>query len=277
MLLFLFFLLGLAIGSFLNCLVYRLNNGSHSSEESRLVGGPPSEVGRQSFLIGRSFCPKCQHQLAWRDNIPLLSFILLRGRCRYCQAPISWQYPLVELATALLTVFVFCRPTSEEYFAHLGGVTTLLIVYALVAIFVSDLLYLTIPDVIVWPAIGLVSFAHLAGVEVVASTPPRSAYLLAGLAAAGFFLLLVLITKGRGMGLGDVKLAALMGLFLGWPKILVAFYVAFLTGALVGVILILLKKKKLKDPVSFGPFLVTGTLVSLFWGEEALSLILNWF
>lgn len=79
------------------------------------------------------------------------------------------------------------------------------------------------------------------------------------------------------MGLGDVKLAGLMGLFLGWPKTLVAFYVAFLTGALVGVILILLKKKKLKDPVPFGPFLVAGTLVSLFWTEPILRVILNWF
>ena len=218
------FLLGLCLGSFINCLVYRLNHGL-------------------SPLVGRSFCPQCKHQLAWRDNIPLISFILLRGKCRYCHSPISVQYPLVELATGILTVSIFNFQFS---------IINLLIVYALIAIFVSDLRYGTIPDEIVLPAIGLSLF---------------KANFLAGLGAAGFFLALVLITRGQGMGLGDVKLAALMGLFLGYPKIILALYLAFLTGAFFGVILILLKKKRFGEHIPFGPFLTTSTIIAIFWGE----------
>ena len=212
------FVLGLVVGSFLNVVIYRLNNGL-------------------SPLRGRSFCPRCKHQLAWGDNVPLLSFLLLRGKCRYCHSPISWQYPLVELATGILTVVVL--HTSFN----------LLLTYALIAIFVSDLLYYTIPDEIVWPMIGL-SFLI-------------SPNLLPGLGAAGFFLSLVLLTHSRGMGMGDVKLAGLMGLALGWPKISVAILLAFLTGATVGVILVLMGKKGLKSRIPFGPFLAGATLISL--------------
>jgi len=253
----LLFVFGLCVGSFINCLVYRLNEG---------------ELRRS-----RSFCPKCKYQLAWGDNIPLLSFIFLRGKCRYCQSPISWQYPLVELGTGILTVVCF---------AQLGGVTTLtgifqlFIVYCLIAIFVSDLLYFTIPDVIIWPAIVITFAAHLASrhtyeesltgylggvTHLGGGTFVPSGSFLGGVMAAGFFLALVLITKGKGMGLGDVKLAGLMGLLLGWKQLVFSLYFAFLTGALIGVILILLKKKKLKDPVPFGPFLIAGTLLAMLW------------
>lgn len=142
----LIFFLGLAIGSFLNCLVYRLNTD-------------------KQFLWGRSFCDKCRHQLAWYDNIPLLSFVLLRGRCRWCRSPVSWQYPLVELATGLATLFVVFQPNGFIPRIHpeglLGGVFFyLLITYALIAIFLSDLHYRTIPDEIVYPTIILVLLAN---------------------------------------------------------------------------------------------------------------------
>ena len=225
------FVLGLVVGSFLNVVIYRLNNGL-------------------SPLRGRSFCPRCKHQLAWRDNVPLLSFALFKGKCRYCHSPISWQYPLVELATGILTIIVFYLNFS---------VFNLLLVYALTAIFVSDLLYYTIPDEIVWPMIGL-SFLI-------------SPNLLPGLGAAGFFLSLVLLTHSRGMGIGDVKLAGLMGLALGWPKISVAILLAFLTGATLGVILVLMGKKKLSSQIPFGPFLTAAAFVSLLWGRELVNLL----
>jgi len=231
------FLFGASIGSFLNVVVYRLNQGL-------------------SPLQGRSYCPKCRTKIAWYDNVPLLSFFLLKGKCRSCHSPISWQYPLVELATALLTFFVvnylsFSDPLKLIYY--------LFITYVLIAIFVSDLRYETIPDKISYPAIGA---------ALVYSLTLGISYLLSGLGAGLFFLLLVLFTRGRGMGVGDIKLAGLMGLVLGWPRIIVALYLAFLTGAVVGGILILIRRKRFGEHIPFGPFLAGATWVSLFWGEQ---------
>ena len=225
---FFLFALGLAIGSFLNVVVYRLNHNL-------------------SPFQGRSFCPKCRKKILWQDNIPLLSFILLKGKCRFCHSPISWQYPLVELATAFLTVFV-----ANYYFS----VFNLFFTYVLIALFTSDLNYYTLPDKIIYPTIILtLIFKGVSG-------------LLAGLTGAGFFLFLVWLTRGKGMGLGDVKMACLMGLILGWRQLLVALYLAFLTGALAGVILILLGKKRFGEHVPFGPFLAGATWISLFFGEK---------
>lgn len=233
------FLLGLCVGSFLNCWVYRLNHGL-------------------SVMRGRSFCPKCRHQLAWRDNIPLLSFLFLRGRCRCCHSPIASYYPLVELAGGVLTVLVISSQLS---------VISLILAYFLLAVFVSDWLYQTIPDQIVYPAIILTGFYLL-----ITNYGLLITNLFSGLAAAGFFGALVWLTKGKGMGLGDVKLAGSMGLILGWPRIALAIILAFLTGAIVGVILVLLNKKTMRSQIAFGPFLIAATFISLFWGEKIIKI-----
>lgn len=197
---------------------------------------------------------------------------MLKGRCRYCQKPISIHYPLVELATGILSVLIFNFQFSHFAEIPQSGLFNLLITYALIAIFVSDLLYFTIPDLIVLPAIAISLIYNLAF---------SINNLITGLGAGLFFLALALITKGRGMGMGDVKLAALMGLFLGYPKIIVALYLAFLTGGFVGVILVLLKKKRFGEHVPFGPFLTTATIISLFWGEaiwnQGMALLLSSF
>lgn len=251
------FFFGACVGSFLNVVVYRLNHNL-------------------SPLKGRSFCPKCKKKILWRDNIPLISFILLRGRCRFCHSPIGWQYPLVELGTGIFTYIVF----RISYLA--GGdilFTTyyMLITYALIALFVSDFHYQTIPDEIVYPAIGLAFLFHLGGVakwswlnptsEVVNPMAHLGGVFLAGLGAAAFFWLLVFVTRGKGMGMGDVKLAGLMGLILGYPKIIVALMLAFLTGALVGAILVIARKRHFREHIPFGPFLTGTTWISLFWGQ----------
>ena len=257
----LLFLIGLAVGSFLNCLIYRLNKGL-------------SPIG------GRSFCPKCNHQLSWKDNTPLLSFVLLGGRCRYCHSPISWQYPLVELGTGILSVVSLSAKGGLAFgwqFSVVRGANILstgywlLITYALFAIFVSDLRYGTIPDKIVYPVIGLAIIYSIFDIQ-------YSIFenFLSALGAAGFFLALVTITRGKGMGMGDVKLVALMGLVLGWPKIAVALYLAFLTGAIVGVILILLGKKRFGEHIPFGPFLTTATWIGLLWGGQILAWFQAW-
>lgn len=227
------FLLGLAVGSFLNCVIYRLETG-------------------QSFLKGRSFCPHCHHQLGFRDLIPVLSFLLLRGCCRYCHQKISFQYPLVELATGILFVAALnFTGTSPLYF---------IIACFLVVIFVYDLKHFIIPDKVIYLAIAI------AGVFNFFAWP-------AALGAAAFFGTIVLASRGRWMGVGDIKLAFLMGLILGFPNILAALFLAFLIGAIIGIGLMISGKKTLKSEVPFGPFLVTGTMISLFWGQQ----ITEWY
>ncbi len=239
-------ILGWCIGSFLNVVIYRLPRGL-------------------SVVWGRSFCPKCKKKISWFDNVPLVSFILLKGHCRFCRSPISIRYPVVELLTGVLFVLA-----SKPYLSNLSylGIAevglTLVLFSSLIAIFFIDLEHQIIPDQILLPVIVLF---------VLRSLLTTNYWLLAtGLGAALFLFLIWAITKGKGMGLGDVKLAFLLGLFLGWPKIVFAFYVAFLTGAVAGIILVLSGKAKLKGKIAFGPFLISAALVSFLWGDK----ILNW-
>lgn len=229
---------GACVGSFLNVVVYRLNHNL-------------------SPLKGRSFCPRCKKKIPWQDNIPLVSFLFLKGKCRFCHSPISWQYPLVELGTGAVTYIVF----RISYLAGddiLSTIYYLLITYALIALFVSDFRYRTIPDEIVYPAI-LISLLYS-----IYYTPYT---LLTGIGAGLFFLALVLATRGKGMGMGDAKLAGLMGLVLGFPGIVVALMLAFLTGAIAGVILVSIGKKHFREHIPFGPFLTSATWISLFWEQ----------
>jgi len=208
---------------------------------------------------GRSFCPKCKHKVNWFDNVPVISFLILEGRCRFCGKSISFQYPLVELLTGALFYL--------SYLSHLSFLSYLLIC-GLVVIFFVDLEHQIIPDEIVIPLSILFLVYFL-------MTNPQlliTNYLITALISFLFLYFIFLLTKGKGMGLGDVKLAFLMGLVLGFPKIVVAFYLAFLTGAFVGVILILLSRAKLKQKIAFGPFLVFGTIFSLLWGEKIVTL-----
>jgi len=228
------FLLGLAVGSFLNCLIYRLEKN-------------------KSFLQGRSFCPFCHHKLSWPDLIPVLSFLFLKGKCRYCHKKISWQYPLVEIFTGLIffLIFNFQLPIFNFIIAPF-----------LIVIFVYDLKHFLIPDKIIYPAIIITALFNFQIIN-----------LLSALAAAGFFLAIVLASRGRWMGVGDIKLGFLMGLLLGFPNILVSLFLAFMMGAIIGIGLIVFGKKTLKSEVPFGPFLVGGTFIALFWGEQ----LINWY
>ncbi|TSC53529.1 MAG: leader peptidase (prepilin peptidase) / N-methyltransferase [Parcubacteria group bacterium LiPW_39] len=292
------FLFGLAVGSFLNVVIHRLT--ADHPENSSLPGW------QRTVLCGRSHCPKCGQTLRWYDLIPVLSFFILRGRCRYCSQKISWQYPSVEIATALLFLLIsnFQFPISNEisnFKFQISNAVNLgflfFIISCLFVIFVYDLRHYIIPDKVLFPAIGISILYRLSEVffrhaELVSASQeilkqvqddringalaiwrPFLLTMAAALAAAAFFLALVLITRGRGMGLGDVKLAFLMGLILGWPNILVALLLAFSSGALVGLSLIVAKRKTLKSQIPFGPFLIGGTLITFFFG----SAIINWY
>ena len=262
------FLFGLIVGSFLNCIIYRLELKEFKKE-------------KRSALRGRSFCPKCGHVLSWLDLIPVLSFFILKRKCRYCDKKISWQYPAVETATALLFLLIFNFQFSIfnqssilnfDFQIILNTCFLFLISSFLIVIFVFDLKHYIIPDSAIFSAIGIVLIFRI--LKLIQSSEFRiQNSILAGIGAAVFFLLIVLITKGKGMGIGDIKLAFFMGLFLGYPAILVALFFSFLIGAIIGVILILLKKKTLKSEVPFGPFLIIGTYSALFWSQE----IINWY
>jgi len=267
------FFFGLIVGSFLNSIIYRLSTGAPHQLLFKSGGG-----------LSRSFCPDCRHTLSWQDLIPLLSFLILKGKCRYCHQPISSQYPLVELATGTLFALVFNYLSTLPGFVNL--ILLLVITCFLIIIFVYDLKHYIIPDKIIYPAIAtaflyqlfrILEFGNwnLFGIwnlEFGILRPILSAVL-----ASGFFLIIVLISQGKWMGAGDIKLAFLMGLFLSFPKILVALFLAFFIGAIIGVGLVVSRKKTLKSEVPFGPFLVTGTFIALFWGENIINWYLNFF
>ncbi|MEK9135255.1 MAG: prepilin peptidase [Patescibacteria group bacterium] len=243
------FVFGLMVGSFLNCVIYRLEQG-------------------KSFLRGRSFCPNCKHQLSWQDLIPIFSFLILGGKCRYCSQKISWQYPLVELFTGIIFLSILLTNSNIYAMAYL-----LLVSCFFIIIFVYDLKHYIIPDKVVFPAIGVALAYDLLRFDLLG----RSNLLASAFGAAGFFLAIVLISRGKGMGIGDIKLAFLMGLFLGWPNIIVALFLAIFLGAIMGIGLIISGKKTLKSEVPFGPFLTIGAFSALFWGEKIINFYFNLF
>jgi len=251
---FFFFLFGLAAGSFLNSVIYRLDTG-------------------ESLIKTRSHCPHCKKTLSWMELIPVVSFILQKGRCKHCKKPISWQYPLVEIATGLLFILV-----AFYNFNFIVTCYLLLVICFLIIIFVYDLKHYIIPDQVVYPAIVLAfGFRILNLFEnwklKIENLDPLLNFVLAAILAGAFFLVIVLISRGKWMGMGDVKLAVFMGLVLGWPKIILALFLAFLIGAFVSVILMILKKKTLKSEIPFGPFLAAATILTLFLG----STLIDWY
>jgi prepilin signal peptidase PulO-like enzyme (type II secretory pathway) len=259
------FVFGLTVGSFLNCVIYRLQK-------------------EEEFLVKRSYCPHCKKTLGWQYLIPVLSFVFLKGKCRYCQRPISWQYPLVELATGILFVFIawnqlIINPIgipSGSYGASnfLNFFYLLIVACFLIIIFVSDLRYYIIPDRVIYPAI-IVALIYNIFLFFVFHHSFKAFLnpLLSAVLASAFFLAIVLISRGHWMGWGDPKLAFFMGFLLGFPNILVALFLAFFIGAIIGIGLIILGKRTLKSEIPFGPFLVAGTFAALFWGTE----IIKWY
>ena len=251
---FLFFF-GLSLGSFLNSVIFRLETGG-------------------SFFRGRSFCPNCQHILSWQDLIPIFSFLILRGKCRYCQQKISWQYPLVEISTAVIFLIIFNFQSISTLSQFITTLYLFIISSFLIVIFVYDLKHYIIPDKVIYPGIGIALLYQLFEIWNFGNWDLFRIWNLGlGILPSLFLLAIILISRGRWMGMGDFKLAILMGLVLGFPNILVALFFAFLIGAIIGLGLIIAGKKTLKSKVPFGPFLVTGTFVALFWGET----IIKWY
>ena len=240
-----FFLFGLFIGSFLNVLADRLPNG-------------------ENVLWGRSRCDWCKKTLRWFELFPLISFLIQKGRCVRCHKKISWQYPLVELGTA----FGFGALSIALLHSPLLLLAALIIFCSFFVIFVADAKYQIIPDSMIVAS----SLGSLVWVLQTSSVAHTVVNVCVGAVSALFFYVIWHVSRGRGMGLGDVKLSGILGFFLGFPAIVFALYGAFLTGAAAGVILMITGHKTLKSKIAFGPFLLFGALVATVFDQALLGL-----
>jgi len=237
-----FILLGLVVGSFLNVVIYRIPLNKSISHPS-------------------SFCPVCNHKLRFYDNIPLFSFLFLKGRCRDCKTRISPRYPIVEALTAFLFALSY-------YFNGLSFdmLLSVILISALIIVSFTDIEHGIIPNVIVLPfaAIGLIINIIL--------FPQKWWVVLAFAFGAFLFMLIISLVYPKGMGMGDVKLSLMAGSFLV-EKIIPGLFIGFLAGSIYGIIMIIIKKKKFKQTLPFGPFISIGCTVALFFGSR----IINWY
>ncbi len=232
-----FFVLGLCVGSFLNMYQYRL------ARKYKLIKNKKFKIDNK-----RSYCDYCGKQLHWYENVPVISWIIQRGKTRCCGKKLPIQYPLLELSMGIIFVLI--------NFNYVYLVIASLLIFSLV----FDLKYMIIPDRtnLALVIIALIFFRN---------------NFLVGLGSLLFFFILnrIKIRGSEAMGMGDVKYSLFMGLFLGWPNILVAIYFAFVVGAVVSIILLIFKIVKKENPIPFGPFLIIGTIVAKIYGEQIIK------
>ena len=252
---------GMAIGSFLGALSYRLPRG-------------------QTIIKGRSLCDHCKRKIAWQDNIPFFSYLFLGGRCRHCNRQISKRYPFIELSTGLIFLGIYfllnncsgeLAQTLCNWKVSLKLLTLpflLFVASVMITIFVIDLEQKLIPD-----ELSLFGFLFVLAAAIFLAS--FFANVFAGFLVSAILLLIHLVTKGRGMGLGDVKLALFAGTFLGWPDALIWLFIAFLTGAAAGIILIVAGRASFGKQIPFGPFLVFSFFITIVVGSNFLNLILK--
>jgi leader peptidase (prepilin peptidase)/N-methyltransferase len=242
----LIFILGLIVGSFSNVCIYRI---------------PRNE----SIVYPASHCPKCRTTIKLIDNIPLLSYVILKGRCRNCKSKISIQYPIVELLTGLIYLIIYLT-----YGLSVQTLIYIILSSALIIIAFIDLNEQIVPDVISLPGIviGFILSFFVPYISFINSA--------LGVPVGGGIILIIgvagsVIFKKEAMGGGDVKLAAMIGAFLGWRYVIISLFLGFFLGAVAGIVLILSKIKSREDVVPFGPFIVLGSFITLLWGEQIIS------
>ncbi len=238
---------GACIGSFLNVCAYRLPIG-------------------QSVVHPRSRCTSCGRTLSWADNVPVVSWLVLGGRCRTCREPVSWMYPAVEIVTALVFVLTYLT-----YGFTLLAAVRVVFACALIVLFVTDLQHKILPNVITLPGIVIGFLCSLL-------LPPGWVSSLIGLLVGGGILFGIAEAYYRfrgqeGLGMGDVKLLAMIGAFLGWKLVLLTLVFASFTGSLAGGILVASGKGGMKYALPFGTFLTVGALLAATWGEP----IADWY
>jgi leader peptidase (prepilin peptidase)/N-methyltransferase len=244
-----FGIVGLMVGSFLNVCIHRVPH-------------------RQSVVFPRSRCGSCERPLAWYENIPVVSYLALRGRCRTCRARISLQYPIVELLTAAMFVVQY----------EVVGLSPLLAVRilfgcVLIVLFAIDLEHQLLPNVITLPALAV-------GLAASVVLPPGLRDALIGALVGGGVLFLIAevyfrLRHEEGMGMGDVKMLAMIGAFLGWKLTILTLILASLGGSVVGIVLLITQRGTLKAAIPFGTFLAAGALVASLYGDPLVAWYLN--
>ncbi|MBP1930228.1 prepilin peptidase [Ammoniphilus resinae] len=231
----------LILSSFLNVVAIRIPKG-------------------ESIVFPASHCVHCKHPLKPHDLVPVFSYLLLKGRCRYCQTKISPVYLLGEVFTTCVFVFAFYQiGWNQELWIAIP------LMALLTTITISDLLYKIIPN-----KVNLFFFVLFALIHVIYRPLPFTDYLIGVIAGGGLLLLIAIISRG-GMGGGDIKLMAVVGLAIGWKLTLLSFFLASLIGGIIGVLLLAIKVVKRKEPIPFGPFLALGIWLSYFYGNELIS------
>ena len=263
-----FFLFGLAIGSFVNVLALRYD-GDHFLLNTKVIGG-------------RSHCPHCKHQLRWFELVPVVSFFVQGGKCRHCKKTIGLHYPLVELLSGFIFVLVPLWLGGNLQLAVLWIMAfeiLLLMTYIDIRLqLVPDELNVALAVVALFAAIVAVGYS---GTENYSLLAPYAApfglqnnfwmsHLAGALFGAGFFVFLILVTRGKGMGWGDVKLGLPLGFLFGWPDTLFIYATAFVAGGIIGGILLALKRKSMKSALPFVPFLAASAAFVFFFGAATL-------
>ncbi|MBV6448436.1 A24 family peptidase [Nitrosomonas sp.] len=265
-------ILGLLVGSFLNVVIYRLPEMMKRSwlqQCAELRGETAEALPAFNLFTPRSTCPNCGHKISAWENIPIISYLVLRGRCSRCHARISPRYPIIEALTALMSGFV-----AWHYGYGFVAFAALIFVWSLIALAVIDLNTQLLPDDITLPLlwIGLLVNINQGFTDIQAAVIGA----IAGyLSLWSIYWCFKLITGKEGMGYGDFKLLAVIGAWLGWSMLPVVILLSSLVGALVGIGLILAAKLNRNIPIPFGPYLVGGALIALFWGEELVHIYLG--
>lgn len=245
-------LYGLLIGSFLNVCIYRIPR-------------------KDSIAFPSSHCPSCNTNLKWYNLIPVLSYIAQRGQCGYCREKISLQYPIVELLNAVLYLLIYIKFGFTLEFFFYAIIFSILIIITFI-----DLKEMIIPDILVILILGI-TIIYKALSYIIYNVSPQLLDCIGGFVLpALLFIIIILLSKG-GMGGGDVTLIASLGFILGIKKIFLTVFLSFIVGAIISVFLLMMKIKGRKDPIPFGPFIILGFFITLFWGEQLMSWYMNMF
>lgn len=259
-------LLGLIVGSFLNVLIHRLPimlDRDWTTQSRAMLGLPPEPKGpAYNLLLPHSECPRCTHKIRALENIPVISYLMLRGKCAECRAKISLRYPLVELATGVLSAFVVY---------HFGlswqAGAFLLLTWGLLAMSLIDADHQLLPDVLVLPLLWLGLIVNGQGLF-------TSLYDALWGAVAGYLSLWLvywafkLITGKEGMGYGDFKLLAMLGAWGGWQILPLTILLSSLVGAVLGVVMLKMRNAQTSTPIPFGPYLAIAGWIALLWGDQ---------
>ena len=274
-------LLGLIVGSFLNVVIHRvpvMMDAALRAECAELAGNTQAEQPRYNLIVPRSACPKCRAPITAMQNIPVVSWLVLRGKCASCQTKIGARYPLVELATGLLSGFIAWR-----FGFGAAGLAALVFTWLLIALTMIDFDTQYLPDQLTYPLLWLgllVSLSHPVWADGAAPVTPRDS--LIG-AAAGYlslwsvYWLFKFVTGKEGMGYGDFKLFAALGAWLGWTMLLPIIVFASGVGALFGVVILIRQRKGKDTQIAFGPFLAIAGWLALVGGHGLIERYLGLF